>query len=100
MFCFTFLSLCVSFVLFYSHRKEDVKEADTDKEAAMEAELRAARERAVVPLEARMTQFREMLLERGVNQCSYFICCMFQNKSWQFIWAKYLKMPDTWSGQI
>lgn len=40
----------------------------------MEAELRAARERAVVPLEARMTQFREMLLERGVNQCSYFHC--------------------------
>lgn len=36
----------------------------------MEAELRAARERAVVPLEARMTQFKDMLLERGVNQCS------------------------------
>lgn len=32
----------------------------------MEAELRAARERAIVPLEARMTQFKEMLLERGV----------------------------------
>lgn len=64
----------MSFFLFHSHRKEDVKEADTDKEAAMEAELRAARERAVVPLEARMTQFREMLLERGVNQCSYFNC--------------------------
>ncbi|TNN66448.1 Transcription elongation regulator 1 [Liparis tanakae] len=45
---------------------EEVKEADSEKEAAMEAELRAARERAVVPLEARMTQFREMLLERGV----------------------------------
>ncbi|XP_075887924.1 transcription elongation regulator 1-like isoform X2 [Nelusetta ayraudi] len=51
-------------------KKEDVKEADTDKEAAMEAELRAARERAVVPLEARMTQFREMLLERGVSAFS------------------------------
>lgn len=50
------------------HRKEEVKEADSEKEAAMEAELRAARERAVVPLEARMTQFREMLLERGVTQ--------------------------------
>lgn len=33
----------------------------------MEAELRAARERAIVPLEARMTQFRDMLLERGVT---------------------------------
>lgn len=33
----------------------------------MEAELRAARERAIVPLEARMTQFKDMLLERGVT---------------------------------
>lgn len=54
--------------MFHPHRKEDVKEADSEKEAAMEAELRAARERAIVPLEARMTQFREMLLERGVMQ--------------------------------
>lgn len=45
-----------------------MKEADSEKEVAMEVELRAARERAVVPLEARMTQFREMLLERGVMQ--------------------------------
>ncbi|XP_056910401.1 transcription elongation regulator 1 isoform X2 [Takifugu flavidus] len=51
-------------------KKEDVKEADSEKEAAMEAELRAARERAVVPLEARMTQFKEMLLERGVSAFS------------------------------
>lgn len=51
-------------------KKEDAKEADSEKEAAMEAELRAARERAVVPLEARMTQFRDMLLERGVSAFS------------------------------
>ncbi|KAM4726402.1 transcription elongation regulator 1 isoform 4-T4 [Anableps anableps] len=51
-------------------KKEDTKEADSEKEAAMEAELRAARERAVVPLEARMTQFRDMLLERGVSAFS------------------------------
>ncbi|XP_068456312.1 transcription elongation regulator 1 isoform X1 [Clinocottus analis] len=51
-------------------KKEEVKEADSEKEAAMEAELRAARERAIVPLEARMTQFREMLLERGVSAFS------------------------------
>lgn len=51
----------------HDYRKEEAKEADTEKEAAMEAELRAARERAVVPLEARMTQFRDMLLERGVT---------------------------------
>ena len=49
------------------HRKDDSKEADSEKEAAMEAELKAARERAVVPLEARMTQFKDMLLERGVR---------------------------------
>ncbi|KAM9729052.1 transcription elongation regulator 1 isoform 5-T5 [Menidia menidia] len=51
-------------------KKEEAKEADSEKEAAMEAELRAARERAIVPLEARMTQFREMLLERGVSAFS------------------------------
>ncbi|CAG5872500.1 unnamed protein product [Menidia menidia] len=50
--------------------KKIAKEADSEKEAAMEAELRAARERAIVPLEARMTQFREMLLERGVSAFS------------------------------
>lgn len=44
-----------------------MKEADPEKEASMEAELRAARERAIVPLESRMTQFKEMLLERGVS---------------------------------
>lgn len=38
-----------------------------EKEAAVEAELRAARERAVVPQETRMNQFKDMLLERGVN---------------------------------
>lgn len=57
--------------LFHLHRREDAKEVDTEKEAAMEAELRAARERAIVPLEARMTQFKEMLLERGVT---FFKC--------------------------
>ncbi|XP_019964893.2 transcription elongation regulator 1 isoform X1 [Paralichthys olivaceus] len=51
-------------------KKEEPKEADSEKEAAMEAELRAARERAIVPLEARMTQFKEMLLERGVSAFS------------------------------
>ncbi|XP_034034009.1 transcription elongation regulator 1 isoform X3 [Thalassophryne amazonica] len=51
-------------------KKEEMKEADSEKEAAMEAELRAARERATVPLEARMTQFKDMLLERGVSAFS------------------------------
>ncbi|XP_061091529.1 transcription elongation regulator 1-like isoform X2 [Conger conger] len=50
-------------------KKEEVRE-DSEKEAAMEAEMKAARERAVVPLEARMTQFRDMLLERAVSAFS------------------------------
>lgn len=51
-------------------KKDDAKETDSEKEAAMEAELKAARERAVVPLEARMTQFKDMLLERSVSAFS------------------------------
>ncbi|XP_058253511.1 transcription elongation regulator 1a isoform X2 [Hemibagrus wyckioides] len=49
---------------------EEKKEADLEKEAAVEAELRAARERAVVPQETRMNQFKDMLLERGVSAFS------------------------------
>ncbi|KAI7801647.1 transcription elongation regulator 1a isoform X3 [Triplophysa rosa] len=51
-------------------RKIEEKDVDTEKEAAMEAELKAARERAVVPQEARMNQFKDMLLERGVSAFS------------------------------
>ncbi|KAG9265477.1 transcription elongation regulator 1-like [Astyanax mexicanus] len=51
-------------------KKEEVKEADSEKEAAVEAELKAARDRAVVPLEARLNQFKDMLLERGVSAFS------------------------------
>ncbi|KAI4873132.1 hypothetical protein NFI96_016446 [Prochilodus magdalenae] len=51
-------------------KKEEVKEADPEKEAAVEAELKAARDRAVVPLEARLNQFKDMLLERGVSAFS------------------------------
>ncbi|XP_051902989.1 transcription elongation regulator 1 isoform X2 [Hippocampus zosterae] len=51
-------------------KKDDANEADSEKEAVMEAEIRAARERAVVPLESRMTQFKDMLLERGVSAFS------------------------------
>ncbi|KAG1924692.1 transcription elongation regulator 1-like isoform X2 [Pimephales promelas] len=49
---------------------EEKKEVDSEREAAMEAELKAARERAVVPQEARMSQFKDMLLERGVSAFS------------------------------
>lgn len=47
--------------------KNDVEsKVNLMKDSAMEAELRAARERAVVPLETRITQFREMLSEKDV----------------------------------
>ncbi|XP_040502941.1 transcription elongation regulator 1 isoform X8 [Gallus gallus] len=51
-------------------KKDDNKDIDSEKEAAMEAEIKAARERAIVPLEARMKQFKDMLLERGVSAFS------------------------------
>ena len=37
------------------------------KESAIEAEVRAARERAVIPIEIRMKQFRDMLQEKEVS---------------------------------
>lgn len=40
----------------------------------MEAEIKAARERAIVPLEARMKQFKDMLLERGVREICVCVC--------------------------
>ena len=42
------------------------KTIDVGKEAAIEAEVQAARQRAVVPLEIRMKQFRDMLSEKDV----------------------------------
>ena len=36
----------------------------------MEAEVKAARERQLVPLEKRMTQFRELLLEKDISAFS------------------------------
>ncbi len=40
---------------------------DVGKEAAIEAEVKAARERAIIPLEIRMKQFRDMLAEKEVR---------------------------------
>lgn len=42
------------------------KNIEAGKEAAMEAEVKAARERAIIPLEIRMKQFRDMLSEKDV----------------------------------
>ena len=43
------------------------KQIDAGKDAAIEAEVKAARERAVIPLEIRMKQFRDMLQEKEVQ---------------------------------
>lgn len=57
-------------MIYFFSRRDDNKDIDSEKEAAMEAEIKAARERAIVPLEARMKQFKDMLLERGVRKQS------------------------------
>lgn len=48
-------------------KKKEKTVIDEEKEAAIAAEVKAARERALVPLEIRMKQFKDMLLERGVS---------------------------------
>uniref|UniRef100_A0A1L8DIB5 Putative transcription factor n=1 Tax=Nyssomyia neivai TaxID=330878 RepID=A0A1L8DIB5_9DIPT len=48
----------------------DRNRADIGKEAAMEAEVRASRERALVPLEIRVKSFKEMLKEKDVSAFS------------------------------
>lgn len=50
--------------------KNQPKLIDAGKEAAIEAEVKAARERAIVPLEIRMKQFRDMLTEKQVSAFS------------------------------
>lgn len=50
--------------------KEDKKRVPAGKEAAIEAEVRAARERAVVPLEQRMTKFRQLLEDKKISAFS------------------------------
>jgi len=46
----------------------DKKQIEVGKEAAIEAEVRASRERAIVPLETRIKLFREMLAEKEVSE--------------------------------
>lgn len=64
----------VNFVLYFlappikeEEEKEEKKTIDIGKEAAIEAEVRAARERAIVPLETRIKSFRDMLAEKDVS---------------------------------
>ena len=42
------------------------RQIDIGKESAIEAEVKAAKERAVIPLDIRMKQFRDMLAEKQV----------------------------------
>lgn len=51
-------------------KREPIKQIDAGKEAAIEAEVQAARQRAIVPLEIRMKQFRDMLAEKEVSAFS------------------------------
>ncbi len=48
--------------------KNENRQIDVGKEAAIEAEVKAARERAVIPLDIRMKQFRDMLAEKEVQK--------------------------------
>lgn len=64
--------------------KQEVKQIESGKEAAMEAEVKAARERAIIPLEIRMKQFRDMLTEKEVGQA--FKQCIFSASfDWFFL---------------
>lgn len=77
--CLFFDFFSISDLPFFSHlnrqeveTKDDKKDGsskqiDVGKEAAIEAEVQAARQRAVVPLEVRMKQFRDMLAEKEVS---------------------------------
>lgn len=49
---------------------QSTKKIDIGKEAAIEAEVRAAKERAVIPLETRIKSFKEMLAEKEVSAFS------------------------------
>jgi len=51
-----------------------VRHIEAGKEAAIEAEMQASRERAVVPLETRVQQFMEMLAEKEVNYSFIVVC--------------------------
>ncbi|XP_015109979.1 transcription elongation regulator 1 isoform X1 [Diachasma alloeum] len=53
-----------------AEEKTEKKTIDIGKEAAIEAEVRAARERAIVPLETRIKSFRDMLAEKDVSAFS------------------------------
>jgi hypothetical protein len=53
---------------------EEVRIEEPTKDTAMEAEVKAAQQRAVIPLEDRVQQFKAMLAEKEVAQVQNFVC--------------------------
>lgn len=53
-----------------NNQQQQPKKIDIGKEAAIEAEVKAAKERAVIPLENRIKLFKEMLAEKQVSAFS------------------------------
>ena len=52
---------------------DDIKIDEPAKDTAMEAEVKAAQQRAVIPLEERIEQFKAMLAEKEVIN-DHFLC--------------------------
>lgn len=69
-FCFLKLKIFPDVVEINGTAQQVGKKIDIGKEAAIEAEVRAAKERAVIPLETRMKLFKEMLSEKQVSAFS------------------------------
>lgn len=57
------------------------KKSEGTTEAAIEAEVRAAKERALIPLEQRIKQFKDMLREKDV---SFFLIFLLRSSYFSF----------------
>ena len=57
----------MSLIFHYRELVDDVKMEGVTKDNAMEAEVKAAQQRAIIPLEERIQQFKEMLAEKEVS---------------------------------
>lgn len=67
---FFFFAVAPSVIKEEDEERDEKKTIDIGKEAAIEAEVRAARERAIVPLETRIKSFKDMLAEKDVSEKS------------------------------
>ena len=68
-------------------KEEKVSRIDVGKEAAIEAEVKAARERAIIPLEIRMKQFRDMLAEKEVFlEISEYRLVLYYHANYSYCW--------------